>query len=159
MGTSLLHAWAAVLLERCALYIPHFKAKPQEGFICPKDLAQIVTVMEMYCSICAGAQALLAAIPCNRPTGRPLWLRMEWNLINLEDLDQALEQQLEYRGLHVEIPEVGRRVEGSSSAGEDPQDEKSMHLYLLCCAVLCCARHACAGKAAHLPLSVAFPDV
>jgi hypothetical protein len=37
---------------------------------------------------------------------RPLWLRMEWNIINFQELLEFADAQREQRGLRVEVPEV-----------------------------------------------------
>ncbi len=38
--------------------------------------------------------------------GRALWLRIEWNVINLEQLTGAIQRERRERGLRVDIPEV-----------------------------------------------------
>lgn len=58
-----------------------------------------------------GAAALAAALPASRPPGlRPLWLRLEWNVINVDLLREELEGQRRERGLVTDIPRVGSRV-------------------------------------------------
>ena len=69
----------------------------------------------MY-TLSTGAQKVFEAIPHGRPSGKPLWLRMEWNMVNLEDLGEALRVLLESRGLLVEIPEVRTWVWAGAAA-------------------------------------------
>ena len=59
----------------------------------------------------AGLKALLDAFPAV-PRGRgvrPLWLRVEWNVINLDTLDALVEEQQARRGLKIHIPRVSER--------------------------------------------------
>ncbi len=40
---------------------------------------------------------------------RALWLRLEWNMLRVDQL-QGVAQQLRQRGLIIDIPQVSRRV-------------------------------------------------
>ncbi|KAG2436329.1 hypothetical protein HXX76_006638 [Chlamydomonas incerta] len=54
-----------------------------------------------------GAAALAAALPSQRPAGlRPLWLRLEWNVLNVDALRERLDEQAAARGLVTDIPRI-----------------------------------------------------
>eukprot|EP00198_Chlamydomonas_reinhardtii_P010400 XP_001699737.1 predicted protein [Chlamydomonas reinhardtii] len=54
-----------------------------------------------------GAAALAAALPAQRPAGlRPLWLRLEWNMLNVDLLRERLDEQAVARGLVTDIPRI-----------------------------------------------------
>ncbi len=53
---------------------------------------------------------------------RPLWLRMEWNVINVEELLVFAEKQQAMRGLRVEVPEV-RPIYAYAPGGAMHQEE------------------------------------
>ncbi|KAG2454515.1 hypothetical protein HYH02_000362 [Chlamydomonas schloesseri] len=74
-----------------------------------------------------GAAALAAALPVQRPAGmRPLWLRLEWNVLSVDALRERLDEQAAARGLVTDIPRIeptgkpmgrGQAGGGSGSGG------------------------------------------
>lgn len=65
----------------------------------------------------AGAELVISSISTNRLTGKPLWLRMEWNMLVVDSLMTFLKQQGEERGLVIDIPKFKlRRVKGRMSS-------------------------------------------
>lgn len=55
----------------------------------------------------AGAQALVKAFPTARHgTKRPLWARLEYNLLHPEEALAALEGEKQARGLLYDVPEI-----------------------------------------------------
>ncbi|GIL67142.1 hypothetical protein Vafri_20587, partial [Volvox africanus] len=74
-----------------------------------------------------GAAALLEALPVERPTGmRPLWLRLEWNIINADLLQQRLDEQRKARGLISDVPQV--RPSSGAPSGSSPAHENRLVL-------------------------------
>ncbi len=58
-------------------------------------------------AIPAGAQALIKAFPTTRHgTKRPLWARLEYNLLHPEAALAALEGEKQARGLLYDVPEI-----------------------------------------------------
>lgn len=57
-----------------------------------------------------GAMAILETVSiAPRPRGvKPLWLRLEWNCLDLGALECFLKQQQKDRGLVVDLPQVRR---------------------------------------------------
>ncbi|GAX79974.1 hypothetical protein CEUSTIGMA_g7413.t1 [Chlamydomonas eustigma] len=62
-----------------------------------------------------GMFKLLAAVPLSRVTSnkKPLWLRCEWNILNLKELEAFIRSQKESRGLIVHLPQVSKAPAGS----------------------------------------------
>ncbi|GIM02389.1 hypothetical protein Vretimale_7262 [Volvox reticuliferus] len=74
-----------------------------------------------------GAAALLEALPVERPTGlRPLWLRLEWNIINADLLQQRLDEQRKARGLISDVPQI--RPSSGIPGGSSPAHENRLVL-------------------------------
>jgi hypothetical protein len=82
------------------------------------------------CGIGEGAAALLEAIPAERPAGlRPLWLRLEWNVINVGLLQQGLDEQRRSRGLISDVPEVEAASASAAGGGGGVPQAAGPHLH------------------------------
>ncbi|GLI63531.1 hypothetical protein VaNZ11_006518, partial [Volvox africanus] len=100
-----------------------------------------------------GAAALLEALPVERPTGlRPLWLRVEWNIINADLLQQRLDEQRKARGLISDVPQV--RPSSGAPSGSSPAHENRLVLGRL---GNCGGTPGCGVAVAAAPLSVRLP--
>ena len=72
---------------------------------------------------------MLAAVPPQRTSGvRPLWLRVEWNMLELGELD-AMIAQAAARGVRVHVPQVwGGRKEARFVAQGVMHRDSGMHV-------------------------------
>ena len=61
----------------------------------------------------SGLRVLLGSVPAERPPGlRPLWLRCEWNVLQLEELPELVKQAA-VRGVNIQLPPVRGRCRGA----------------------------------------------
>lgn len=63
----------------------------------------------------SGLRVLLGSVPAERPPGlRPLWLRCEWNVLQLEELPEMVKQAAA-RGVNIQLPPVRGRCRGTGA--------------------------------------------
>ncbi|GMH40518.1 hypothetical protein BSKO_08422 [Bryopsis sp. KO-2023] len=65
----------------------------------------------------SGAELVVSAISTKNTIGKPLWLRMEWNMLSVDNLMKFLKKQEETRGLVIDIPKfLLKKVRGKMSS-------------------------------------------
>lgn len=76
-------------------------------------MSLLPSVFPLFPRCVSGLRVLLGSVPAERPPGlRPLWLRCEWNVLQLEELPELVKQAA-VRGVNIQLPPVRGRCRGA----------------------------------------------